>query len=138
MSSQSTTEGNQKKDENMAMKDEATGDEKTIQKAKAEDDDCKKEQKIGQKAMTYAGIETPVLEDDDDKFLAKTSGKAGKDDAAKTSGKASCKAGKDDAAKNLGKADSEAGEDAHDQEQEDAFVSPEDLHKKIWKLALKP
>ena len=75
----------------------ATEDDKTIQEAKAKDDASKKDKKIGQKATTNAGIETPV-EDDDDKVLAKTSGKpsvkAGKDDAAKTSGKTSAKAGK--------------------------------------------
>ena len=84
----------------------ATEDDKTTQKAKAKDDDSKKEQKIGQKATTNAGIEIPV-EDDDDKVLVKTfgkpTGKAGKDDAAKTSGKTFGKAGKDDAVKNLGK-----------------------------------
>ena len=153
MSSQSNTAGDKHKEENMAMKDAAAGDEKTTQKAKAKDDDSKKEQKIGQKATTYASIKTPVLEDDDDKVLAKPSGKAsglagqddaaktsgkasgiaGKDDAAKTSGKAVGKAGKDDAAKNLGKTVGEAGQDAHDDDpKEDAFVSPEDVSKDRW------
>ena len=67
----------------------------------------------------------------------RTTGKAGKDDAAKTSGKPVGKAGKDDAAKNLGEADGEAGQDAHDDDEEDAFVSPEDGPRDRWEARVK-
>ena len=57
MAAQSSTAGDQS-DENKAMA--ATENEKTTEKAKAKDDDSKVDQKIGQKATTDAGVETPV------------------------------------------------------------------------------
>ena len=77
MSSQGDDKGNPKI---MA----ATGED---DKTKVKDDESKKDKKIGQKATTNAGIETPV-EDDDDKDAAKasgrTSGKAGQDEPWKS------------------------------------------------------
>ena len=45
----------------------ATEDEKTTEKANAKDDASKEDQKFGQKAKKYAGVETPLAEDDDAK-----------------------------------------------------------------------
>ena len=91
MVAQSTTAGDQS-DENKAMA--ATENEKAIEKVNAKDDASKEDQKFGQKAKKYAGVETPIAEDADDdddektaKNLWKALGKAGTDDAAKTSGK---------------------------------------------------
>ena len=90
MVAQSTIAGDRKDvKETMA----ATDNEKMTEKANSKDDASKEDQKFGQKTSKYAGVETPIAEDDDDEkaaknLVGKALGEAGKDDAAKTSGKA--------------------------------------------------
>jgi hypothetical protein len=69
MVAQSTTAGDRSENKEAMA---ATDKEKTaMEKAKAKDDASQEDQKIGQKASTYAGKEIPVSEDNDEKKSSK-------------------------------------------------------------------
>ena len=91
-----------------------TEDAEKSETAKSGDEAKSKDEKIGQEASTMTGKNIPVSDDEDKK-------------TAQTLGTADGKAGTDDAAKPSGKADGEA-----EDEDQDAFVSPEDGPKARW------